>query len=57
MGSNPTLSAIIILPSPIANRQKKHDLSQVQRAAHRQTRSGRPEIPAASRVSRARLAA
>ena len=57
VGSNPTLSAIIILPSPIANRKKKHDLSQVQRAARPQARARSLEIPATPRVSRARLAA
>ena len=36
---------------------RTHDLSQVQRAARPETRTGRPEIPATPRVSRARLAA
>ena len=47
----------LFFPSLLANRRKTHDLSQVQRAARRQARSRRAEIPATPRVSRARLAA
>jgi hypothetical protein len=42
---------------PHATRLKAYDLSQVQRAAGRQAGSGRAEIPATPRVSRAWLAA
>ena len=42
---------------PLANRRKAYDLSQVQRAARREAGTGRAEIPAKARVSRARLAA
>jgi hypothetical protein len=57
VGSNPTLSAIFFLLSPTANCQKAYDLPQVQRAARRQARPRRAEIPTTSRMSRARLAA